>query len=219
MLSHNFEIQSFDMKNIALMLEVVLPMWSPQVWDMAFRRFYVEHIIRSNYFENELHYQLVEKAGGAGGATGLHDELRDTSTTGEFCAMAFFARKSDICKAEDWYKLEAKKFPQDLQHSTKLGKAYIELMDEKTRALMKDNDIQLTLYISRKKGCGSKLLNELCNQLRVQGYKNLYLWTDCECDWQWYTDHGYELVSKDIYEPFSEQDGEDYLTYIFRKAL
>lgn len=212
MLSHNFEIQSFDMKNIPLMLEVVLPMWSPQIWDMAFRRFYVEHIIRSNYFENELHYQLVEKAGGA-------DELRDTSTTGEFCAMVFFARKSDICKVDDWYTEEVKKFPQALQHSTKLGKAYIELMDEKTRAFMKDDDIQLTLYISRKKGCGSKLLNELCDRLRTQGFKNLYLWTDCECDWQWYTDHGYELVSKDIYEPFTEQDGEDYLTYIFRKAL
>ena len=207
MLAENFSIQPFDMKNIPLMLEVVLPMWSPQVWDMAFRRFYVEHIIRSNYFENEYHYQLVEKSGEG---TGLHEE---------FCAMAFFARKTDICKAEDWYKLEAKKIPQNLQRSTKLGKAYIELMDEKTRALMKDDDIQLTLYISRKKGCGSKLLNELCDRLRTQGYKNLYLWTDCECDWQWYTDHGYELVSKDIYEPFTEHDGEDYLTYIFRKAL
>ena len=215
MLPQNYEIQSFDMKNISLMLEVVLPMWSPQVWDMAFRRFYVEHIIRSNYFENELHYQLVEKAGD----TGLHDELRNTPTTGEFCAMAFFARKSDICKAEEWLAQEAQKFPQDQQHSTAIGKAYIELMDEKTRSFMKDDDIQLTLYISRKKGCGSKLLNELCDRLRTQGYKNLYLWTDCECDWQWYTDHGYELVSKDIYEPFTEQDGEDYLTYIFRKAL
>ena len=92
-------------------------------------------------------------------------------------------------------------------------------MDEKTRAFMKDDDIQLTLYISRKKGCGSKLLNELCDRLRAQGWKNLYLWTDCECDWEWYIDHGYELVAKDIYEPFTEQDGEDYLTYIFKKAL
>ena len=219
MLSHNFEIQSFDMKNIPLMLEVVLPMWSPQVWDMAFRRFYVEHIIRSNYFENELHYQLVEKAEDTGLHEEIHDELRSTPTTGEFCAMAFFARKSDICKADDWFKLEAKKFPPDLQRSMQKGKAYIELMDTKTRAFMKDDDIQLTLYISRKKGCGSKLLNELCDRLRTQGWKNLYLWTDCECNWQWYTDHGYELVSKDVYEPFTEQDGEDYLTYIFRKKL
>lgn len=204
MMPQNYEIQPFDMKNIPLMLEVVVPMWSSPDWDMDFRRFYVEHIIRSNYFENEYHYQLVEKAGDG---------------TSQFCAMAFFARKNDICKAENWYNLESKKFPQNLQRSTKLGKAYIELMDEKTRAFMKNNDIQLTLYISRKKGCGSKLLNELCDRLRAQGWKNLYLWTDCECDWEWYIDHGYELVAKDIYEPFTEQNGEDYLTYIFKKAL
>lgn len=219
MLAKNFSIQPFDMKNIPLMLEVVLPMWSPQEWDINFRRFYVEHIIRSNYFENDYHYQLVEKAEDTGLHENLHHELRSTPTTGEFCAMAFFARKTDICKADEWLNLKAKKFPQALQRSTKLGKVYIELMDEKTRSFMKDDDIQLTLYISRKKGCGSKLLNELCDRLRTQGWKNLYLWTDCECDWQWYTDHGYELVSKDIYEPFTEQDGQDYLTYIFRKAL
>ena len=91
-------------------------------------------------------------------------------------------------------------------------------MDEKTRAFMNDDDIQLTLYVSRKKGCGSKLLNELCEKLKAQGWKNLYLWTDCECNWQWYTDHGYELLSADVYKPFSS-DNEDYLTYIFRKKL
>lgn len=219
MMSQNYEIQPFDMKNIPLMLEVVVPMWSPPLEKMSFRRFYVEHIIRSNYFENEYHYQLVEKAVGPGLHEGLHDELRDTSSTGEFCAMAFFARKNDICKADDWFNLESKKFPQNLQRSMQKGKLYIELMDEKTRAFMKDDDIQLTLYISRKKGCGSKLLNELCDRLRAQGWKNLYLWTDCECDWEWYIDHGYELVAKDIYEPFTEQNGEDYLTYIFKKAL
>ena len=204
MLPQNYEIQPFDMKNIPLMLEVVVPMWSPATWDMAFRRFYVENIIRNNYFENDFHYQLMES-----GSDG----------TSQFCAMAFFARKNDICKAEEWLAQEAKRFPAERLRSTRLGKSYIELMDEKTRAFMKDDDIQLTLYISRKKGCGSKLLNELCDQLRARGWKNLYLWTDCECDWQWYIDHGYELVSKDVYEPFTEQDGEDYLTYIFRKAL
>ena len=208
MLPENFEIQPFDMKNIPLMLEVVVPMWSPPVEDMDFRRFYVEHIIRNNYFENDLHYQLMEKSGD-----------RSSDEISQFTAMAFFARKIDICKAEDWYTEEAKKYPPELLCSTQLGKSYIELMDEKTRAFMNDDDIQLTLYISRKKGCGSKLLNELCGQLRAQGWKNLYLWTDCECNWEWYTDHGYELVSKDVYEPFTEQDGEDYLTYIFRKAL
>ena len=119
MLQENYEIQPFEMKNIPLMLEVVVPMWSPPVEDMTFRRFYVEHIIRNNYFENEYHYQLME---------------REQDGTSLFTAMAFFARKSDICKADDWFKLEAKKIPLDLQRSMQKGKLYIELMDEKTRA-------------------------------------------------------------------------------------
>ena len=191
------EIQPFEMKNIPLILDVVLPMWSPPAEDMTFRRFYVENIVRNNCFENDLKFQLVNP---------------------DFCSMAFFARKTDNCKVEDWYKKEAKKFPEKLLCSSELGKSYIELMDQKTRSFMKDDDIQLTLYGSRKKGCGSKLLDALCEKLREQGFKNLYLWTDCECNWQWYTKHGYELVSTDVYKPFSS-DNEDYLTYIFRKEL
>lgn len=205
MTTQNYKIQPFEMKNIPQILEVVVPMWSPPVEDMAFRRFYVEQIIRNNYFENDYHYQLVENARGAG-------------KVGEFCAMAFFARKSDICKAEEWFAAESSKFPEELLQSSLIGKEYIELMDKKLRAFMQDDDIQLSLYVSRKKGCGSKLLDELCGRLKAEGWKNLYLWTDCECDWQWYTNHGYELVSKEVYKPFSSDD-EDYLTYIFRKML
>ena len=199
MLSKNFTIQPFEIKNIPLIVDVVIPMWSSPKDAMDFRRFYVEHIIRNNYFENDLHFQLME------------DESN-------FCAMAFFARKTDVCKADEWFAWASKQFSEKQLFYTKISQNYIELMDEKTRAFMNDDDIQLTLYVSRKKGCGSKLLDKLCEELRAQGWKNLYLWTDCECNWQWYTDHGYELLSTDVYKLFSS-DNEDYLTYIFRKKL
>ena len=199
MLSENFTIQPFEIKNIPLIVDVVIPMWSSPKDAMDFRRFYVEHIIRNNYFENDLHFQLME------------DESN-------FCAMAFFARKTDVCKADEWFAWASKQFSEKQLFYTKISQNYIELMDEKTRAFMNDDDIQLTLYVSRKKGCGSKLLDKLCEELRAQGWKNLYLWTDCECNWQWYTDHGYELLSTDVYKLFSS-DNEDYLTYIFRKKL
>ena len=94
----------------------------------------------------------------------------------------------------------------------------IEYMDEKTQTLMNEDDIQLTLYVSRKPGAGSRLLNELCVRLKKSGYKNLFLWTDIECNWEWYINHGYELVEEGTYEQFSSDD-EDYKTFIFRKAL
>lgn len=192
------QIQTFAMENIKQILEVVVPLWSPPIGDMNFKRFNVEYIIRNNLFENDLHYQLVENF--------------------EFCASAFFARKGDVCKASDWFTVESKKFSSELLCASEMSRTYIELMDEKTFGMMNDDDIKLTLYVSRKRGCGSKLLNDLCERFKNQGYKNLYLWTDCECNWQWYTNHNYELVCSDVYEPFSSED-EDYMTYVFRKEL
>ena len=193
----SYEIQTFDLKHIPLVIDVVLPLWSPPYEDVDFRRFYVEHIIRSNYFDNSFNFQLMEN--------------------NCFSSMAFFARRDDFCNVEEWFSVESKKFSQKLVASAQRGKKYIELMDEKTRALMNKDDIQLTLYVSRKRGSGSRLLDEVSKRLFNQGYKNLYLWTDCECNWQWYINHGYDLISKEAYEPFSKD--EDYMTYIFRKKL
>ncbi len=198
------KILPFEMKNIPLVLDVVTPLWCPHLGDETFKRFNVEYIMRNNLFDNDLHYELLES--------------NEQTGKEEFCAMAFFARKGDVCRAQEWFDVESKKFPADWLRASQMSRIYIELMDQKTFAMMKDDDIKLTLYVSRKKGSGSKLLNELCRRFKGQGYKNLYLWTDCECTWEWYTDHGYELVDKDVYEPFSSED-EDYMTYIFKKAL
>ena len=202
---HNFfKIQLFEMKNIPLVVDVVEPLWCPPIGDRAFKRFNVEYIIRNNLFENDFHYQLVE--------------YDDSTGSEQFCAIAFFARKGDVCKAEEWFSQESKKYPQELLKASGMSKAYIELMDKKTFEMMNEDDIKLSLYVSHKKGCGSKLLNELCIRFKNLGYKNLYLWTDCECNWEWYTNHGYELVNQDIYPPLSN-DKDDYSTYIFRKKL
>ena len=200
----NSKILPFEMNNIPHILEVVVPLWSPPVGDADFKRFNVEYIVRNNIFENDLRYELVDFA--------------ENESAGEFCSCAFFTKKGGVCKAFEWYERESKKFPEELRASSKMSRNYIEYMDEKTQALMNEADIQLTLYVSRKPGAGSRLLNELCSHLKSDGYKNLYLWTDIECNWEWYVKHGYELVEEGTYEQFSSDD-EDYKTFIFRKAL
>ena len=192
------------MKNIPHILEVVVPLWSPPVGDADFKRFNVEYIVRNNIFENDLRFELLD--------------FTDKEAEGEYCSCAFFTRKGEVCKALEWYDVESKKFPKELSIASEMSRTYIEYMDEKTQALMNEADIQLTLYVSRKPGAGSRLLNELCSHLKSDGYKNLYLWTDIECNWEWYVKHGYELVEEGTYEQFSSDD-EDYKTFIFRKAL
>lgn len=202
MTSKNFTILPFEMKNIPLILDVVVPMWSPPVGNAEFKRFNVEYIVRNNIFENDMRFEL----------------LAGDAEPGEFGSAAFFTTKGMVCKATEWYDVESKRFPAELGVASEMSRTYIELMDKKTQALMNDDDIQLTLYVSRKPGCGSLLLNELCTRLKNNGYKNLYLWTDIECNWEWYVKNGYELMQQEFYEPFSEEH-EDYKTFIFRKTL
>jgi len=44
------------------------------------------------------------------------------------------------------------------------------------------------------------------------------LWTDSDCNVKWYVSHGYELVDKGVYEPFSNDD-EEYKTFIFKRKI
>ena len=153
----NSKILPFEMKNIPQILDVVVPLWSPPAWDDEFRRFNVEYIVRNNIFENDLRYELVDFA--------------ENESDGEFCSCAFFTKKGGVCKALEWYERESKKFPEELRASSKMSRTYIEYMDEKTQSLMNKDDIQLTLYVSRKPGAGSRLLNELCARLKNSGIK------------------------------------------------
>ena len=193
------KIQPFDMKNIPLILDVLVPLWSPPVGDAEFKRFNVEYIVRNNIFENEYNYQLVD----AGGT---------------ILAAAFFARRGDKNRAAEWFAKSSARFPDNLKNASGMSRTYIELMDNRTFGCMSNDDIKLSLFVSRKHGCGAALLNAVCEQLRAQGWKNLYLWTDCDCNWHWYETHGYSLVRKDIYGPFSDEHKE-YWTYVFKKQI
>ena len=193
------KIQPFDMKNIPAILDVLVPLWSPPVGNAEFKRFNVEYIVRSNIFENEYNYQLVDDSG-------------------NILSAAFFANKGDENRAAEWFAKNSVHFSDKLKVASGMSSTYIELMDKRTFACMNADDIKLSLFVSRKHGCGAKLLNAVCEQLRTQGRKNLFLWTDCDCNWHWYETHGYTLVRKDLYEPFSDEHDE-YWTYIFKRQI
>lgn len=199
MLPDNLCIQTFDMKNIPYMLDILTPMWCAPYGDEEYRRFSVENIVRNNIFENDYRFQLVDK------------------NDGTFLSSSFFARKGDVNKASQWL-YNAFHYPKEAMIPLDISRTYIELMDERTQKLMNDDDIQMTLFVSRKPGAGSMLLNYLCQKLHDEGWKNLYLWTDCDCNWQWYIKHGFSLVEKGVYEQFSDEN-HDYETYIFMKEL
>ena len=56
----NSKLEYFDIKNLPLVVDVVVPLWSPPIGDKDFKRFNVEYIVRMNMFDNDLNYQLVD---------------------------------------------------------------------------------------------------------------------------------------------------------------
>lgn len=194
-------LESFNFENLPLIVDVVEPLWFPPVGDKEFKRFNVEYIVRNNICENDYRFQLV-----------------DEDVQNEILAAAFFARKGDISLVNEWFARESLRFPEEWRAASGMSKTYLTLMDQRTLSLMNDDDIKLSLFVSRKQGAGSQILEQTCNQLRAEGWKNLYLWTDCDCNWQWYIKHGFTLVQEDTYEPFSDEH-EDYKTWIFKRKL
>ena len=196
----NSKLEYFDIKNLPLVVDVVVPLWSPPIGDKEFKRFNVEYIVRMNMFDNDLNYQLVD------------------ADDGTLLSSAFLAKKGDASKADEWFAEASKKYPDNLKIASKMSHDYIELMDKRTFTLMNDDDIKLSLFVSRKPGCGSLIIDRILPMLHKEGFKNLYLYTDCDCNWQWYTKRGYTLVQEDIYKPFSDEH-ENYKTYIFKKEI
>ena len=196
-------LSRFDMKNLPQVVDVVLPLWAPPSDDKDFVRLDVEFIVRNNIYQPRLSFQLADKK---------------RSPDNELLSAAFFTLKDDANTARAWLE-ENSRACSDLQKaSLEMVKTYLEYMDKKALSFMKSDDIKLSLYVSRKRGMGAALLEKLLPRLAAKGYKNLYLWTDSDCNWKWYVNHGYLLVSQEVYAPFSGP-GRDYTTFVFKKPL
>lgn len=187
----------FDFKNMPALVNRVYDLWCPPDSDEAFKRIYVEGIIRLDMHKNNFQFQITE-----------NNQLK---------AIACASKKGEKNGAAQWWDEKYKNLTESQKYSFKLCREYLSLMDQKTFAFMNDDDVKLNLFISIEKGWGKTLLDNAISIFKNEGFKNMFLWTDCECNVDWYFQHGYELVDEDTYEPFSRD--EDYKTYVFKKNL
>lgn len=191
------QLEEFNPENIPQIVNRVFDLWSPDYDDDNFRRTYVEMVVRHNIAANDMQFQIVEN--------------------GKLRAITFAEKKDEENSIENWYQDQYKKLSADQQIYFKNGREYLHVMDRKTFGYMNEDDVKLSLFVSLQAGYGKEILSQAMEFFRSRGYKNMFLWTDCECNVDWYFQHGYELVDESIYEPFSYD--EDYKTYVFKKEL
>lgn len=194
----NKSVVPFNKEYFSQIVDFVKPLWSFSDWEDSFRKFYTEIILQNSFFENGLAFQIAENQ--------------------ELLAVIFFQKKFDKNNLNRWISENAGDFTAAQKQSINLCTEYLACMDSKVHSLMNENDIKLSLFVGFKKGYGSIIFGKLWNHLKNLNYKNLYLWTDCECNWQWYLKNGFILIEESIYEKFNDGT-KKYKTYIFKKKL
>lgn len=202
----NMHVEPFDSKYIPEIVRWVTPLWTMMEWDTDVsekpshkkQELDVEFIVRHNIFYNEFALQLVQG-----------EELQ---------AVAFAARKEEKNNALQWLAENSQNLSVKEQESLQQVVDYLEHMDAKTCSFMEKDDIRLSLFASSQRGCGSVILSQLEAVLGRAGFKSMYLWTDSDCNHQWYPNHGFSLVESECNETFSTPE-KNFMTYIFRKKL
>ena len=191
-------LQPFDDKNIPLLVKAVTPSWSMVNWENSFRDVDIEFIIRNGIFYNEFALQLQNDK--------------------ELLAVAFVQRPKETNDALNWLQNNKKELTENEEKGLNLVVQYLQEMDSRVHDFMTKDDVKLSLFISLKSGYGEKIFQKLKTLLKKKNYKSLYLWTDSDCNYNWYPKHGFSLVEERPYSQFSTEE-TDFKTYIFKIDL
>lgn len=191
-------LETFNPKYFPQIVDRVVSIWTPQEASDSFRRIYAEAVIRQNGADNDM--QFMHTSG---------DKL---------LAITLSERKNEHNNAASWWNAQYENSTEKEKAMLKISREYLTMMDEKTFSYMNNDDVKLSLFISCVKGEGKKILDETIAFYKSRGFKNMYLWTDCDCNVDWYVSHGYELVEEGTFDAFS-REGEEYKTYVFRMKL
>lgn len=92
---------------------------------------------------------------------------------------------------------------------------YLETCGKETKNIMNNDDIMLGLFVSIQKGCGKALLAELNQTCKANGIKNIYLWTDTTCDYEYYRKNKFILHKE--FETFV--NSKKITTLIYRNSI
>lgn len=191
-------LQPFDDKNIPLLVKAVTPSWSMVNWENSFLDVDIEFIIRNGIFYNEFALQLQNDK--------------------ELLAVAFVEKQNETNDALNWLQNNKKELTENEEKGLNLVVQYLQEMDSRVHDFMTKDDVKLSLFISLKSGYGEKIFQKLKTLLKKKNYKSLYLWTDSDCNYNWYPKHGFSLVEERPYSQFSTEE-TDFKTYIFKIDL
>ena len=132
-----------------------------------------ESMVRYYFRSSEFSYKMVDE---------------DNSTQGFLLAAPLTARDN----SQGWLLEQLQDFRLDEQDLVYNYLRYLSYNGQQVRKLAQADDLLLCLFLSRKPGVGSKLLENVEEVARNHNIKNMHLWADATCDYSYYRLRGYK---------------------------
>lgn len=132
-----------------------------------------ESMVRYYFRSSEFSYKMVDE---------------DNSTQGFLLAAPLTARDN----SQGWLLEQLQDFRLDEQDLVYNYLRYLSYNGQQVRKLAQADDLLLCLFLSRKPGVGSKLLENVEEVARNHNIKNMHLWADATCDYSYYRRRGYK---------------------------
>ncbi len=137
--------------------------------------------------------------------------LQDNGLQGLILTNTKFDKNDSV----NLFKEQAKSLDEKEQKTAVELADYLEACGKEVKAVMQENDIMIGLFISCQKGGGKMLLSKLIETCRSNNIKNIYLWTDTTCDYDYYQKNKFTLVK----EIKSNINNKNIDTLIFKKEV
>ena len=129
--------------------------------------------------------------------------------------LIFASLKTDKNNSIENFKTEIQTLSDNDKITTLNLLDYVENTGKEVKSIMTENDLMMGLFISTQKGGGKMLLSKLVETAEENGIKNIYLWTDTTCDFDYYQKNKFTCVK----EIESYVNSKKINTLIFKKGM
>lgn len=157
-----------------------------------------EAMVRYYFRSSEFSYKIVDE---------------DGTMQGFLLATPLTARDS----SQKWLQEHVQSFAAVEQDLVYNYLRYLSYNGQQVRKLAQAEDLLLCLFLSRKPGVGSKLLENVEDVARAHSIKRMHLWADATCDYSYYRRRGYKEAGHFINKILPELG--DQATWIYSKEV
>lgn len=193
-------IERFTTNDITEATHLTLLTWGEEMAlaNDSLKNVLYEAMVRYYFRSSEFSYKMVDEAG---------------AMQGFLLATPLTARDN----SQKWLQAQLQDFSAEEQDLVYNYLRYLSYNGQQVRKLAHEKDLLLCLFLSRKPGVGSKLLENVEAVARAHSIARMHLWADVTCDYSYYRRRGYKETGHFINKVLPELGQQ--ATWIYSKEV